>query len=40
MIKKSDFLHVDTDSWKIEVDRKVLGWAWSKMGVAALFSGL
>ena len=37
MMKKPDFSHVDTDSWKLEVDRKVLGWAWSRMGVATLF---
>ena len=30
--EKSDFLHVDTDSWKLEVDWKILGWAWSKNG--------
>ena len=38
--KKPHFVHIDTDSWKIEVDWKILGWAWSKMGVATLFSGL
>ena len=37
MMKKPDFLHVDTYSWKLEVDRKVLGWAWARMGVATLF---
>ena len=31
-MKKPEFLHVDTDSWKLEV----LGWAWSKVGVATL----
>ena len=40
MMKKSNFLNVDTDSWKLEVDRKMLGWVGSKMGVATLFSGL
>ena len=25
MMKKPDFLYVDTDSWKVEVDGKVLG---------------
>ena len=34
-MKKPGFLHVDTDSWKLEVD-----WAWSKMVVATLLSGL
>ena len=24
MMKKPDFLHVDTDSWKLKVDQKVL----------------
>ena len=38
--EKPDFLHVDTDSWKVEVDWKILGWALSKMCVATLFSGL
>ena len=32
MMKKPEFLHVDTDSWKLEVDWKILGWAWSKNG--------
>ena len=36
--EKAWFLHVDTVSWKIEVDWKIL--RWSKMGVATLFSGL
>ena len=40
MIKKPDVLHVDTDSWKIKADGKILGWALSKMGVVTLFSGL
>ena len=35
-MKKSDFLHVDTDSRKLKVNRKILGWVWSKMGVATL----
>ena len=39
-MKKPAFLHVDTDSWKLGVDLKILGWAWSKMGVATLFSKL
>ena len=26
MTKKPDFLHVDTDSWKLKVDRKILEW--------------
>ena len=36
-MKKPDFLHVTTDSWKLEVAGKILGWAWSKMSVATLF---
>ena len=31
-MKKPDILHVDTDSWKIEVDLKIFGRAWSKNG--------
>ena len=40
MIKKPDFLQFDTDSWETKVDQKILGWAWSKMGVFTLVSGL
>ena len=40
MMKKPDFLHVDTDPWKLKMDQKILGWAWSKMGLATLVSGL
>ena len=29
MMKMSNFLHVDTDSLKLKVDQKLLGWAWS-----------
>ena len=39
MMKKLDFLHVDTNSWKLKDDWKILGWVWSKMGVATLVSG-
>ena len=39
-MKKPDFLHVDTDSWKLKVDQKILGWGWSKMGGATLVLGL
>ena len=38
-MKKSVFLHVDADLYKLKVDWKILGWAWSKMGVATLVSG-
>ena len=34
--EKAWFLHVDTDSWKLKVGWKILGWGWSKMGVATL----
>ena len=39
-MKKPDFLHVDTDSWKLKIIWKILWWVWSKMGVATLVSGL
>ena len=38
--EKAWFLHVDVDSWKLKVDQKILGWAWSKMGFAAPVSRL
>ena len=38
--EKLDFLHVDTNLWKLKVDKKTLEWAWSKMGVATVVSGL
>ena len=40
MMKKPDFLNVDTDSWKLKVGQNILGWTWSKMCVATLVSGL
>ena len=39
-MKQPHFLHVDTDSQKLKVDRKIFSWAWSKMGVANLVSAL
>ena len=39
-MKKPHFLHVDTDSWKLKVNRKILVWVWSKLGSATLVSGL
>ena len=30
------FFHVGKDSWNIEVDWKLMGWAWSKMGLAII----
>ena len=38
--KQLDFLHVDTNSGKLIVDQKCFGWAWSKMGVVSLITGL
>ena len=29
MMKEPDFLHVDTDSFKLKIDSKILGWTWS-----------
>ena len=37
LIKKPDY--VDTGSWKLKVDWKILGWVLSKMGVATLVPG-
>ena len=34
------FLHVDTNLHKLKVDQKLFGWAWSKMGVVSLVTGL
>ena len=39
-MKKPDFLHVVTDSWKFKANWKILGRALSKMGVATLVLGL
>ena len=36
----ADFLHADTDSQKLKADQKCIGWAWSKIGVASLVTGL
>ena len=38
-LKKPDFLHVDTNSWKLKVHWKIFRWVWSKVFVAALVSG-
>ena len=40
LMKQPHFLHVDTNSQKLKVDQRFFGWAWSKMGVANLVSGL
>ena len=39
-MKQPHFLHADANSPKLKADRKFLGWAWSKMSVANLVSGL
>ena len=39
-VKQCNSFHVDTKSQKLKTDRKVFGRAWSKKGVANLFSGL
>ena len=39
-MKYPNFLHVDTNSYKLKVDQKIWGWAWSGMGVTSLVTGL
>ena len=39
-MKQPHLLHVDTNSQKSKVHCNCFGWAWSKMGVANLVSGL
>ena len=36
----TDFLHVDTDLQILKADQIFFGWAWSKMDVASLVTGL
>ena len=36
----TDFLHVDTDLQILKADQMFFGWAWSKMDVASLVTGL
>ena len=38
--EKACFLRIDTASWKLKVDWKILEWAWSKMGVVTPILGL
>ena len=40
LMKQPNFLHVDTNSQKLKVERSFLGWAWSKVCVTSLVSGL
>ena len=37
---KPDFLYANTDSVKLKVNQKILGWVWLKMGVTTLVSAL
>ena len=37
-MKQPHFLHFDTNSQKLKVDRKGFGWAWSKVGVWSVWS--
>ena len=39
-MKQPDVLHVDTNSHKLKVDKKIEGLAWSEMGVASRVTGL
>ena len=39
-MKQPNFLRLDTNSQKLQVDQKFFGSAWSKMGVVNLVSGL
>ena len=39
-MKLPDFLHVDTNSCKLNVDQKMFWWAWLKLGEASLVTGL
>ena len=39
-MKKPDFLNVDTNSWKLKIDRTILRWVWSKMGIVTLITRL
>ena len=40
LMKQRNSLYGDTNSQKLKVAQKIFGWAWSKMGVANLISGL
>ena len=40
LMKQPNFLHVDTNSQKLKVERSFLGRAWSKVCVTSLLSGL
>ena len=39
-MKWPDFVHADTNSHKLKVDQKCLGWVWLKMGVVSLVAEL
>ena len=36
----TDFLHIDTNTHKLKVDKKMFEWEWSEMDVASLVTGL
>ena len=38
-VGKTDFLHTDANSQKLNADQKFFGWAWLKMGVVSLIMG-
>ena len=40
LMKQPNFFHVDTNLQKLKVDCVLSGWAWSRLGVANLVSGL
>ena len=40
LMKQPHFLHVYTNSQNLKFDQIFFGWAWSKMGLANLISGL
>ena len=39
-ISPPHFLHLDTNSHKLNVDQKIFGWVYSKVGVGSLVTGL
>ena len=38
-VGKTDFLHIDANSQKLNADQKFFGWAWLKMDVVSLIMG-
>ena len=39
-LELADFLHADTNSHKLKGDWKFSGWAWSKIDVVSVVTGL